>query len=298
MKKSEKIFNVISHTVMILITLIIALPFLLLFISSITDEKTLVLNGYTFFPKKFSLEAYQYIFSQGKVIFKAYGTTFFVTIVGTSLSVLLSTLLAYGLSINKLPFKRTLTFFVVFTMLFNGGLVPTYIMYTNTFHIKNTILAQLMPGGLLVSAMNVLLIRSYIYSSIPEALFEAASIDGASHMNIFRNIVIPLGKPIVVTMAMFSGLGYWNDWTNGLYYLSGSQGREYFTIQNLLNEMLSNIQYLSSAQGAGLSGVNVEIPTVGVRMAIAFVAIIPILIIFPFLQKYFRKGISLGGVKG
>ena len=135
-------------------------------------------------------------------------------------------------------------------------------------------------------------------NSIPEELFQAAAIDGATHMKMFRHIVLPLAKPIIVTMATFSGLGYWNDWTNGLYYLNGPDGRKWYSIQLLLNEMLSNIQYLSSGAGSGVSGVQIEIPSVGVRMAIAFVAIIPVVIIFPFLQKYFQKGIMLGGVKG
>lgn len=295
--RGDRQFQIVAHAVMILVTMTIIIPFLLLFMSSITDEQELIRNGYTFLPAKLSIEAYRYIFNHAVVIWKAYGMTIFVTIFGTSLNLLMSTMLAYGLSVDTLPFRKLITFYIVFTMLFNGGLVPTYIMYTNTFHIKNTIFAQLIPGGLLLSAMNVLLIRTYITTGIPDALVEAAAIDGAGHMVILKKIVLPLGKPIIVTMAMFSGLGYWNDWTNGLYYLSGVKGRSYFTIQNLLNEMLSNIQYLSSSAASGMSG-SVQVPSTGVRMAIAFVAIIPILIMFPFLQKYFQKGIMLGGVKG
>lgn len=296
-RKSNLGFEIIAHSVMIFVVVAVVLPFLLLFLSSITKEEVLIRNGYSFFPEQFSLDAYRYIFMQGDVIIRSYLVTILLTVIGTLCNVIMSTMMAYGLSIKALPFRKFLTFYVVFMMLFNGGLVPTYIMYTNTFHIKNTMLALLVPG-LMMGAMNVLLIRTYIRTSIPEALFEAASIDGASHMNLFFNIVLPLGKPIIVTMAMFAGLGYWNDWVNGLYYLSGPAGRKWFTIQNLLNEMLSNIQYLSSAAGSNISGVSIEIPSVGVRMAIAFVAIIPVALIFPFLQKYFQKGITLGGVKG
>lgn len=293
--REDKIFQIVSHIFLIGMTIAVIVPFLLLFMSSITDETTLIKYGYTFFPQKLSLEAYRYILQQGNVILKAYGITIFVTVVGTAINILITTMMAYGLSIKELPFRKSLTFYVVLTMLFNGGLVPTYLMYTGTFHIKNTIFAQIIPG-LLLSPMNVLLIRTYINRSIPKSLFEAAAIDGAGHMKLFTNIVLPLGKPIIVTMATFAGLGYWNDWTNGLYYLSGQEGQNLYSVQNLLNQMIANIQFLTSAAGAG-TGASIQIPATGVRMAIAFVAIVPILMVFPSLQKYFQKGIMLGGVK-
>ena len=170
--------------------------------------------------------------------------------------------MAYPLTIKTLPHRRALTFFVFFTMLFNGGLVPTYLMYVNYLHIKNTIFALLLPN-LLLSANNVLMIRSYFITSIPDALFEAAKIDGAGHMKIFTSVVLPLGKPILVTMGLFSGLAYWNDWTNGLYYLSGNQGQKLFGIQNLLNQVrFTDIQYLASGKVVGNIGAEVaKLPT-------------------------------------
>jgi ABC transporter, permease protein len=183
-------------------------------------------------------------------------------------------------------------------MLFNGGLVPTYLMYVNYFHIKNTIWALIIPN-LLLSANNVLMIRSYFMTSIPEALYEAAKIDGAGHAKIFFQITFPLGKPILVTMGLFSALAYWNDWTNGLYYLSGNQGQKLYSIQNLLNQMITDIQYLASGKVAGNIGAEVaKLPTTSIRMAIAFIAMLPLFIIYPFLQKYFAEGITLGAVKG
>ena len=222
--KKAKRFQFWINVVLILITLSIVLPFVLVFISSLTDENTLIRNGYSFFPEKFSFYAYSYIIRQGEKILRAYGITIFVTIVGTAANIAMSSLLAYPLSVKKLPYRRAITFFVFFTMLFNGGLVPTYLMYVNYLHIKNTIWALIVPGFLL-SANNVLMIRSYFNTSIPDALFEAAKIDGAGHMKIFTSITLPLGKPILVTMGLFSALGYWNDWTNGLYYLSGNDGQ-------------------------------------------------------------------------
>lgn len=295
--KDQKIFNLISHTVMILVTVMAVLPFVLVFLSSVTEENTLVLNGYSFFPEKFSLYAYEYIVMKGKKIFRAYAVTLFVTVVGTSINVMISAMLAYPLSLKDLPGKRIFTFYVVFTLLFNGGLVPTYLMYTSAFNVKNTIFALIVPN-LLMHTMNVLLMKTYYSTSIPAELFEASEIDGASQFKIFGSIILPLGKPIAVTMALFSGLSYWNDWTNGLYYLTGYDGEKLYSIQNFLNKVVTDIQYLNSSQVGSNSDILAKLPTVSVRMAIAFVAMIPILVLFPFLQKYFSKGIAMGAVKG
>lgn len=296
--KREKRFQIFAHAVLILMVIAIVVPFILLFMSSITDENTLIQNGYSFWPEKFSLDAYEYIWRQSSQIFRAYGITILVTVIGTTINIAISSMLAYGLSLKKLPGKKIFTFYVFFTMLFNGGLVPTYLMYTGTFHIKNTLAALIVPT-FLMSAMNVLLIRTFFQSSIPGALYEAAEIDGAGHFSIFTQIVLPLGKPIMVTMGLFSALNYWNDWTNGLYYLSGEEGYKLYSIQNLLNEMITKIEFLSSNSAAGSAGINLgQLPSTSVRMAIAFVAMLPMLIIYPFLQKYFQKGIALGAVKG
>lgn len=286
------------NAVMLLVVVTVVVPFLLLFMSSITDENTLLVNGYSFFPEKFSLGAYAYIFRSGDKIFRAYGMTVLVTLLGTLVNVTLSALFAYPLSLKNLPGKRGITFFVFFTMLFNGGLVPSYILWSNYIGVKDSIWGLLLPG-LLMSAMNVLLIRTYFSTSIPDTLFEAAEIDGAGQMTIFAKIVLPLGKPILVTIGTFSGLAYWNDWTNGLYYIT--KRTELFTIQNLLNQMVSDLQFLSQNAGNVSSDVALElskVPSTGVQMAIAFVAILPIILIFPFLQKYYAKGIALGAVKG
>jgi putative aldouronate transport system permease protein len=270
------------------------LPLVLLFMASITSESELLVNGYSYFPKEFSIQAYKYIFQNRETIFRAYGITIFTTVIGTVVNMLLSLGLAFGLSNRKLPLRNIITFFILFTMLFSGGLVPQYIMWTNTFSIKNTILAYLLPN-LLLSPMNILLIRTYMQTNVPEALYEAAKIDGASTMQVFRNVAVPLSKPIIVTMGLFSALAYWNDWTNGLYYVNKSG---MLSIQTLLNRMIQDIQAIQSHAVASGTGAIMQIPAVSIRMAIAFVALIPILIIYPFLQKYFQEGITLGAVKG
>lgn len=295
MKKGVSKYQILSNTVMTIWTLIIILPFVLLFMSSITDENILVANGYSFFPKKFSLDSYLYIIRSGVKILKAYGVSIFVTVVGTGINIFLSALMAYPLTVKSLPGRKILMFYVFFTMLFHGGIVPSYIMWSGTFHIKDTIFAQMLPN-LLLSAWNVMMIRTYFQTSIPDSLYEAARIDGASELKIFFSIVIPLGKPILVTMGTFAGLAYWNDWTNGLYYIV--KNKDLYNVQNLLNQMISNIQYIAQSSDSNVASAASALPATGIQMAIAFVAILPIMLIFPSFQKFYAKGITLGGVKG
>lgn len=297
MRKKYSGYQILANSVMMIVTIIVIVPFLLLFMSSITDESALITNGYSLFPKKFSLEAYRYILRSGDKIFRAYGMTFLVTIIGTCVNITLTTLFAYPLSLPGLPGRRGITFFVFFTMLFSGGLVPSYIMWSNYVKVKDTIWGLLLPN-LMMGAMNILLVRTYFQTSIPDTLIEAAQIDGAGHLKIFTSIILPLGKPIIITIGTFAGLGYWNDWTNGLYYIS--RNTNLYTIQNVLNRLVSDLQYLSQNSGtsSNLAAELAKVPSTGVQMAIAFVAILPIIVLFPFLQKYYSKGIALGAVKG
>ena len=279
---------------MTIVTVIMIAPLVLLFIASISSEQTLLVNGYSFCPKELSLDASRYILTNRQTVLRAYGMTILVTAIGTAVNLLLSATLGYVLSVRNLPFRNAISFYVFFTMLFNGGLVPSYLMWTNTFHIQNTIWALIVPNFLL-SAMNVILIRTYYATSIPEAIYESAQIDGASYFKVFSSIVLPLGKPILVTVGLFTGVSYWNDWTNGLYYVNNSK---LFTIQILLNKMIQDLQALQANASTAGNAATLQIPTVSVRMAIAFVALLPILVVYPFLQKYFAEGIAVGAVKG
>ena len=296
--KEDRIFQTIGSTIMIIMTLLALVPIALMMISSLTDNATLLKNGYSFFPGKWSLYAYTWIFqSNGATVIKAYGMSFIITIMGTICSLFLTTTLAYGLSRKGLPLRGILTFLVFFTMLFNGGLVPTYINYTTIFHVKDTILGLLVPG-LMMNAFNVLLMKSYFTASVPDEILEAAYIDGAGEVRTMCSVALPMAKPIIATIAMFAGLGYWNDWNNGYIYIV--KHTELFTIQNLLNRLMQNIQALaqnssnlSSAQ-QGLA----QIPSTTVRMAMATLGILPVIAVYPFIQKNFVKGITLGGVKG
>lgn len=291
----SKSFKAFVYIVMTLLSLACVLPILLVVMASVTEEQTLIVNGYSFLPKKLSIYAYQYIFSAGNTILRAYGITFLVTAVGTTVNVLLTVLLAYPLSRKTLKGRNVISFLIFFTLLFNGGLVPSYMMWTQMFHIRDSIFALLVPN-LLLSPFYVIMMRNFFGSNIPDSLVEAAQLDGASEVRTLFSVVLPLSKPIIATVAMMAGLAYWNDWTNGLYYLL--RRTDLYGIQSVLNTMLNNVKFLSSqaaTQGAGTIG---ALPSTGIRMAIAVIAIIPVLIVYPFVQKWFIKGIVVGGVKG
>ena len=294
MARRKLIAQIFLNLVFIMLVLITAGPFWMLVTSSLTDEAALVRNGYNFWPSQFSIYSYQYIFMSSGTIFNAYKITILVTVLGTIASMLITIMLAYPLSRKELPGRMIVSFFIFFTMLFNGGLVPTYMMWTQTFHIKNTIWALIVPS-LLMSAYNVILMRSFFTSNIPDSIIEAARIDGAREFRILFSIVIPLSKPMMATLAMMIGLRYWNDWTNSLYYVNKAY---LFSVQAILNNMLTNIQFLSEHPDLGNSSAMQSVPSVGIRMAIAVVGAIPILLIYPFFQKYFVKGIVVGGIKG
>ena len=295
--KDEKRFQIFAHIVLIILSLLAILPMILMVMSSFTDNDVLIAEGYKFIPSKFSAYAYEYIFNTGNSVIRAYGVSVVLTTVGTALSLAITTMLAYAISIKDLPGRKWITFAIVFSMLFNGGLVPTYMVYTNIFNLKNTFWALLLPG-LLMNAFNIMLMKSYFVSSIPGEILDAAYIDGASETMTFFKIVIPLSKPIMATVALFAGIGYWNDWMNGYIYIT--KRTELYSVQNLLNRMMQNIQFLSQSSSnvqnanSGLAA----IPLASVRMAMATVGILPIIVMYPFVQKYFVKGITLGGVKG
>lgn len=294
MVKTNKGWNIAANIVMVLLSFLALAPFVLLIIASLTDENVAMSFGYSYFPQKWSTSAYQYIASQAGRLGRAYMMTIIVTAVGTGVGVMITALLGYMLSNPALPGRKWLNLYVVITMLFNGGLVPTYIMYVKTFAIKNTIFGLIVPN-LLCSAFLVMLVRNYFENSIPRDLYEAARIDGASEFQTFFRVALPLSTPILATIGLMMGLAYWNDWQNGLYYLS-DQSANLKTIQNILNDINTNIAYLASNSTAGVSVT--DLPTQTARMAIAVVGILPILVIYPFFQKYFAKGITMGAVKG
>lgn len=270
------------------------MPFLLMLMSSVTDESMIFQNGYRFIPKKVSFDAYKYVLVNLKQIGRAYGITIFITVTGTFVNLLITAMLAYSLSRPFLPLRSFFNLLIVFTLLFNGGLVPTYLVYTQIFHVKNTIWALLLPN-LLLSPFHVILAKSYFINSIPAEIIDAASIDGADEIRIFFELIIPLSRPIMVTIGLFSGISYWNDWINSLYYITNTK---LIGIQSYLNRILSDLQYLQSNDAAAFMSGDISFPGMSIRMAIAAIAIVPIVLVFSVFQKHFVKGIAMGALKG
>ncbi|GGG62321.1 carbohydrate ABC transporter permease [Paenibacillus radicis (ex Gao et al. 2016)] len=294
MDKENRAWQWASHIIMIALSLLCVLPFILLFMASITDEKAIVSEGYSFFPTQFSFQAYKYLWMQADQILRAYGITVIVTVIGTASSLLVTSLLAYPLSRKDLPGGQTVAFIVFFTMLFNGGLVPTYMVYTQLLDVKNTLFALIVPW-LLMNGFNVLLMRTFFKTTIPVAVLESASIDGAGEFKTYFRIVMPLSLPILATVGMFQGLAYWNDWNNGLVFVTKP---DLFSLQNMLNRIMSDIQFLSANSNGNVSESLSQMPSETFRMAIAVIGVVPILAAYPFFQKYFVKGMTIGAVKG
>ncbi|MBQ8305323.1 MAG: carbohydrate ABC transporter permease [Blautia sp.] len=286
--------QVFSIVILVLACVLIILPFLLMLMSSLTEENTLLVDGYRFFPAKLSLEAYEYIFKSSGMFLKSYGYSILVTAIGTIGSLFLTCTMAYPLSRPGFRFRGIFSFFVFFTMLFNGGLISQYMLWSTIFQIKNTILAYIVPN-LLMSGFYVLIVRNYFAASIPNEVVESARMDGCGEWYAFWKIVLPMAKPILAAIGILTALNYWNDWTNGLYYITKT---ELYTFQNLLNRMIQQINFLSSGQASQVAKAVGRVPSVSVRMGIAVIGVLPILIMYPFFQKYFASGLTVGAVKG
>ncbi len=280
--------NLFVHLILSLIGLACVIPMLLVISVSLSDEKALALNGYSLLPAGFSTFAYTYILRQPGQILQAYGVTLLVTTAGTLAGLLLCSLLGYALSRKDYRFRGVLSFYVFFTLLFNGGVVPFYILMTRYLGLKDNILALILPY--LVTSWYVLILRTS-FSQLPVELLDAARIDGAGEWRIFFQMVLPLSKPVLATIGLFFILRFWNDWFLALLFINVPQ---LFPLQYLLYVLMANINFLASnPQTTG-----VPIPTQSARMAMAVLAFGPALFSFLLLQKYFVRGITIGGLKG
>ena len=296
MAGNQKRFCILANIIIIILCITAVIPFLLLVSSSITEEAIINQSGYSFIPKKVDFAAYKYLFMASESIIKAYGMTIAVTLTGTAANVFLTMSMGYLLSKKDLVGRNFISFFVFFTMLFSGGMVPSYIIWSQVMKVSNTILGLICPN-LMLNAFNIILMRTYFSTNIPQEINEAAEMDSCSQVDILFRIAVPLSKPMIATVGLFSALAYWNDWINGLYYLT--RKKELYTIQNVLNSMASSVQFLKDNVNTSIGlQFSKGIPTLGVRMAIAVIAVIPVLSIYPFFQKFFIRGIVIGGVKG
>lgn len=309
MKKSKKVKNSMGvgasrwqnawiYTVMIIYAVVCIFPFLLVLSISLTDETALSLSGYSLIPSVFSTEAYEYLFKNPISIIRGYGVTIGTTLVGTFLSLVLTAMLAYVISRKDYPYRKFLSVFVLITMLFNAGLVPWYLVYTNVLDFKDSLLALLIPG-MLVSGFNVFVMRTFFRSSVPDSLIDSACIDGAGEFRIFAQIVLPLSKPALASIGFMTALSYWNNWYNSMVFIND---QEKYSLQYLMTRTLLNIQALKTSLQMGnlspeMMQIIADMPSNSVRMAMAIVGIGPMLFIFPFAQKYFVTGLTLGAVK-
>lgn len=285
------------HSFFTIYSLLCIIPIVLVVMVSISDEGAIVRDGYSFWPSIFSFEAYNFLFKDATAILRAYGVSILVTVIGTCLSMIIIALYAYPISRKDFPHAKFFTFFVFFTMLFNGGLVPWYLVYVQMLDLKNTMAALIIP--LIVAAFFVLITRTFFQTTIPAAILESANIDGAGEMTIFFKIVLPLSLPVLATVALFQTLTYWNDWFLSLVFITKEDN---ITIQYLMYKTMLNIQYLSNnstaAQAIIAAGGSFKFPSESVRMAMVIIGIGPIIFAYPFFQKYFVKGLTVGAVKG
>lgn len=285
--------HILIHIVFITGCFFIIFPLLTILGSSFQSQKDLALNGYRIIPKEFSTLSYRMIFKNPTTILRAYGVTIFTTVVGVTLSMFLCTSFAYVLSRDDYRYRRILMFYIFFTMLFNGGMVANYLWIANTLRLKNNIWALILPTT--VSAWNVMLMKGFL-SGVPKSMIESARMDGAKEFSIYLRIVLPCAKPALATVALFYALTYWNDWYLALLYIDNDK---LLNLQSLLQRILKNIALMNSAEvlSSGMVTQLGDIPTEGARMAMCIIAAGPMLVIFPFFQKYFVQGLTVGSVK-
>ena len=291
--KDKIIFAVISYTLIALFALACVIPFYLIIVGSFTSEHSILTEGYSFLvtADRSSLAGYDTALKNPMEILRAYGVTIFVTVLGTVLSIFLMTMTGYVLSRKDFPWKNGFSFFFFFTTLFNGGLVPWYLLCTQTFQFNNKLYALIIPG--LFSVWNMIIAKSFM-KGIPYEMVEAAKVDGAGDFCIYYKIMIPMAKPLIATLGLFTALAYWNDWYNCMLFINDNRfWNLQYTLQNILNssEALKRI--------AALTGQQVQqLPSESMKMAMTVIATGPIILLYPFLQKYFVKGLTIGAVKG
>lgn len=294
--RPSKSINVIFNLIFILLALICVVPMLVVLSISLSSEESIRQTGYHMFPTALSGEAYGYIAQQGTMILRALGVSLFVTIVGTVLGILLTTSMGYVLSRPNYKLKGLLTWIVFIPMIFNGGLVSSYYINANLLGLKDSIWALILP--LAVSSFNVIICKTFFKSTIPDGLIESAEIDGAGQLRIFFSIILPISLPVIATIGLFLCFAYWNDWFQSMLYINN---QDLYSLQALLNNLMSNVDAL--AKNAANMGVSyamlvATMPKESARMAVAIVIVLPVAFAYPFFQRYFISGLTIGAVKG
>lgn len=291
-KTSTIVFEVIMYSLLTIVAIVCLLPFIIIVSGSFTDNKTILTQGYSILPRDFTLSAYQTIFRTPKDILQAYKMTIFYTVVGTAVGLFMTTLTGYVISRKEFKYRNQVSFLIYFTSIFGGGMIPWYLMYANVLNMKGSTFPIWFPA--LMSPFLVILMRTFIVGSVPDAITESAKIDGAGHFTIFMKIVMPVLGPGLATVGLFLALGYWNDWYRSSMFSTSSKTWELqFYLYDMLNATTALKQMSQSA-----SVKTAELPTESVKLAMAVVATGPVLFLYPFVQKYFVSGITVGAVKG
>ena len=293
-KKSTgtKIFEAIAYILLAVGSIVCVLPFIIIVSGSFTDNSTILIKGYSLLPRDFTLSAYQTIFRSPKDILQAYKMTLYYTVVGTGLGLMMITLTGYVISRKEFKYRNTVSFLIYFTSIFGGGMIPWYLMYANVLNLKGSTLAIWFPA--LMSPFLVILMRTFIVGAVPDAITESAKIDGAGHFTIFFRIVLPVLKPGLATVGLFLALGYWNDWyRSSMFSTNSSTWQLQFYLYDLLNATTAMKQMASN-----VSMKTADLPTESVKLAMAVVATGPVLLFYPFVQRFFVSGITVGAVKG
>lgn len=290
----EVLFRVIGYAFLTLFGLVCVLPFYMIVISSFASEESIIRHGFRLIPESFSLEAYRIIFQNPQRIIQAYGNTIFVTITGTLLSLLMSTLTGYVLSRKDFDLRNGFSFYFFFTTLFSGGLTPWYILCTRYLHFKNSYWGLIVP--MMFSVWNMMIAKNYM-KGIPYEMTESAKLDGASELTIYLRLYLPVSLPLLATLGLFSALGYWNDW---YYSMLFNIDPRYQSLQYFLHETLNSAQALKQLVSTGNSSLaaNIVLPSNSMKMAMTCIVTGPIILLYPLLQRYFVKGMTVGAVKG
>lgn len=289
------ITNIIANIILAVSAIACVFPFIFVIIISLTSEQSLLEHGYSIFPKEWSLDAYKYLLQSGGALAQSYMVTIVVTILGTIINVSMVSTYAYAISRKGFKYRRQFTFLVFFTMLFGGGMVPSYIVMTQVLGLKNTIWALILP--LAFNSFNIIVMRTFFQKSVPDSIIESARIDGASEFRIFTKIVIPLAIPGIATIALFSTLAYWNDWFNAMLYIDKTA---LMPLQYILIRIDTSMEFLASnaaALGANAASVVASMPKETAKMAIVVISTLPIIVAYPFFQRYFVNGLTIGAVK-
>ena len=291
--KFGKLPNTIFSLLMLFVGFLGVFPFIFIIILSLTDEQSIIENGYRLFPSSWSFEGYKYLFTLGSDILRSLFMTVIVTVLGTIINVSVTSTYAYALSRKYFAFRKIFLVLILIPMLIGAGLVPSYIIVANLLNLKDTIWALILPMAL--SPFNIIIMRSFFQKSVPDAIVESARIDGASEFLIFRKIVLPLAIPGIATISLFAAIGYWNDWFNALLYITD---KNLMPLQYVLMNIQNNIDFLSeNAQLGATITAGINIPRESTRMAMVVISTLPIALSYPFFQKYFVSGLTIGGVK-